>query len=81
MIPPKRVVDFVTAEPFRPFPIRVASGQSFDTRHPETVMVGRTTARVYMATEPDQPEKWHEVSLMLIESLEPIDLPNLPASH
>jgi hypothetical protein len=36
----KKLGDSVTAEPFRPFRIKMASGQSFDIRHPEMILSG-----------------------------------------
>ncbi len=42
----KKLGDYVTAEPFRPFRIKMASGQSFDIRHPEMILVGRSSVRV-----------------------------------
>jgi hypothetical protein len=71
----RKLGDYVDAEPFRPFRIRMASGQSFEIRHPEMILVGRTTARVYGPSEPDsgKPDNWHDVSLMLMETLEPVD--------
>ena len=69
-----KIVEFVSAEPFRPFRIQMASGQSFDIRHPEMILVGRTSVRVYFP--PDAPgdsgERWKEVSLMLMETIEPL---------
>ena len=73
MISSRRLIDYVTAEPFRPFRIKMASGQSFDIRHPEMILVGRASARVYTATEPAENEKWHDVSLVLMETVEPLD--------
>lgn len=67
--------DYVAAPRFRPFRIRMASGQTFDIRHPEMLLVGRTSARVYTATGDDEHEKWHDVSLMLMETIEPLDAP------
>ena len=71
----RKVGDYVDAEPFRPFRIRMASGQSFEIRHPEMILVGRTSARVYGPSEMDseKPDNWHDVSLMLMETLEPLD--------
>jgi hypothetical protein len=71
----RKIGDYVTAEPFRPFRIKMASGQSFDVRHPEMILVGRTSVRVYTSTEPgsDNGERWHDVSLMLMETLEPLE--------
>ncbi len=72
MMTSRKLVDYVTAEPFRPFRIKMASGQSFDIRHPEMILVGRTSVRVYTTTGDDNNEKWHDVSLMLMEMIEPL---------
>ena len=69
----RKLGDYVSAEPFRPFRIRMASGQAFDIRHPEMILVGRNSARVYTVTGTDQNEKWHDVSLLLMETIEPVD--------
>ncbi len=68
--------EYVSAEPFRPFRIKMASGQAFEIRHPEMIMVGRSSAKIYKSSdsEPDGPPFWQEISLMLTESLEPIEL-------
>ena len=70
-----KIGEYVSAEPFRPFRIKMASGQSFDIRHPEMIMVGRSSARIYKSgdSDPNGPPYWQEISLMLTESLEPID--------
>ena len=47
--------------------------QSFDIRHPEMILVGRSSVRVYTATGDDAHEKWHDVSLMLMETIEPME--------
>lgn len=75
MITSSKIVEYLTAEPFRPFRIRMASGQTFEIRHPETILVGRNTARVYTTAASNGHETWHEVSLLLMESLEPIGRP------
>jgi hypothetical protein len=68
------MVDFLTTEPFLPFRIHMASGGTFDVRHPEMVRVGRSSVTVHMHPNGDleQPPRWQEISLMLMESLEPI---------
>lgn len=71
----RKLGDFIAAEPFRPFRIRMASGQSFEIRHPEMISVSRTSARVYSATGENEDERWHEVSLLLMESVEFTDSP------
>ncbi|HWY86085.1 MAG TPA: hypothetical protein VNX28_05145 [Gemmataceae bacterium] len=70
-----KIAEYVSAEPFRPFRIKMASGQAWEIRHPEMILVGRSVARVYTNTESD-PEKspqWHDLSLMLMETLEPME--------
>ena len=73
MLAPRIVLDFVTAEPFRPFRMYMASGRTFDVGHPEMVRVGRSSVTVPMRPEGDATtaERWQEVSLMLLESIEP----------
>ncbi len=72
----RQVGEYVTAEPFRPFRIKMASGSSFEIRHPEMILVGRTSVRVYTSSDGDSGDAahWHDVSLMLMETLEPIEL-------
>jgi hypothetical protein len=59
----------------------MASGGTFDIRHPEMIMVGRTSVRIYHSDGlgSDAPPQWHDVSLMLMETVEPINTPS-PAS-
>jgi hypothetical protein len=71
----RKVVEYVAAEPFRPFRIKMASGQFFKIRHPEMILVGRTSVRVYTSseTESENGERWQDVSLMLMETIEPMN--------
>ena len=39
MLAPRIVLDFVKAEPFRPFRLRMASGRTFEIRHQKMVKV------------------------------------------
>ncbi len=73
MMTSRKLLDYVAAEPFRPFRIGMASGRHLDIRYPEMILVGRASVRVYTATGADENEKWHDVSLMLMESIEPVD--------
>ncbi|MEX2286151.1 MAG: hypothetical protein WD648_03615 [Planctomycetaceae bacterium] len=70
----QRIASYVSAEPFRPFRIRMASGQAFEIRHPEMVSVGRTTVHIYthMVEDSNSKQQEHEVSMLLIESVEPL---------
>ena len=71
----RQVGEYVTAEPFRPFRIKMASGTAYEVRHPEMILVGRTSVRVHTTAEgdPGNGSRWHDVSLMLMETLEPIE--------
>ncbi len=73
MMTNRQVLEYVSAEPFRPFRIKMASGPMFELRNPEMILVGRTSVRVYTTTGDDQHERWHDLSLMLMETLEPCE--------
>ena len=77
MTTPGSVLTYVRAEPFRPFRIHMASGKTFDVKHPEMVRVGRTNLLVFSFVS-DQPEvfdEWQSVSLMLMESISHLESP------
>lgn len=69
--------EYVQAEPFRPFRIKMASGQTFEIRHPEMILVGRSSVRVYTSSQSngDAAAQWHDVSMMLMETIEPMAPP------
>jgi hypothetical protein len=71
----RKLGEYVSAEPFRSFRIKMASGQTFEIRHPEMILVGRISARVFTSAEPgsQDTDQWHDVSLMLMETLEPLE--------
>jgi hypothetical protein len=75
MFTSRKVVQYMTAEPFRPFRIKMASGQAIEILDPEMILVGRSSVGVCTVTGDEQNEKWHDASLMLMESLEPIESP------
>lgn len=71
-----RMGSYVEAEPFRPFRIQMVGGRTFEIRHPEMVQVGRTTMTIftYLSDDPELvKEREVEVSLLLIESVEPLE--------
>jgi len=73
----QNIVNYIGAEPFEPFRINMASGQSYEIRHPEMVQVGRTTVTIhtYMSDDENEAEERKtEVALILIDSIEPLDL-------
>jgi hypothetical protein len=67
-----KIGEYVQAEPFRPFRIKMASGESYEIRHPEMILVGRSTVRVYQNGEVEAAPHWQDVSMLLMESIEPI---------
>jgi hypothetical protein len=75
MLSPRIVLDSVTAEPFRPFRVHMASGRRLDVGHPEMILVGRSSVTVRIRPEGDseQAERWQDVSLILLESIEPLE--------
>ena len=75
MMAAKRIMNYMTAEPFRPFRINMASGKSYDIRHPEMIQIGRTTATVFTWMSEDEEEakeREQELSIILMESVEPL---------
>ena len=77
MMTPKAVLDYVKAEPFRPFPIHMASGRGFDVRHPEMIKVLKSYALVFKFDDdnPELSEEYTSVSLMLAESISSLEVP------
>ena len=77
MITSSQLLTYVKAQPFRPFRLHTASGNSFDIRHPEMVKVGKSFLMVFSFApgEPELIEQWETVSLMLTESISHLDLP------
>ena len=77
MLTPRVIMEHVFAEPFRPLRIHTASGRIFEVRHPEFVKLGRSSLTVYSpaTADPDGPQRWEEVSLMLVESIASLDAP------
>jgi hypothetical protein len=77
MLTPQSVLGYVESEPFRPFRLHMASGRTFDVRHPEMIKVLKTNVLVFKADSetPEIPEDWESVSLMLAESVSHLETP------
>jgi len=69
------LLTWTRATPFVPFRIRLNSERTFDIRHPEMLRVGRSTVNLYtFVGEPSDPfERMEMLSLVLIESVEPLE--------
>jgi hypothetical protein len=77
MITSSHLLTYVKAEPFRPFRLHMASGKTFDVRHPEMIKVLKNYLLVFSFTagEAELFDKMESVSLMLIESVSHLDAP------
>lgn len=74
---PQEILNYLKAQPFRPFRIQMNSGRTFDIRHPEMVRLGRRDMLIFtfVSDLPDVYDRWEDVSLLLVESLAPIEAP------
>jgi hypothetical protein len=75
MLTAQTVQGYVKARPFRPFRINMASGQTFDIRHPEMAKVLKSYLVIFKAgaSDLDFPKEFETVSLMLTESISHLD--------
>jgi hypothetical protein len=81
MMTSKRMLGYLKAEPFRPFRIHMASGRTFDIRHPEMVKVGKSDLVIFtlVSDDPEIYDNWHTVSLLLIEDVSHLDAAVFPS--
>ena len=75
MITPQTLNGYVKAQPFHPFRLHLASGRTFDIRHPEMVKVLKSSVLVFkiIGEASEIPDEWECVSLMLTESISHIE--------
>jgi len=71
----REVLNYVQAQPFRPFRILMNSGRTFDVRHPEMLRVGRDYIILFsfVSDTPDLVDQWQTVSFSLVESIAHLD--------
>jgi hypothetical protein len=76
MMDPREVLSFTAAEPFRPFRLHLASGRTFDIRHPEMIKLHKRSVLVFKTNSDDAelPDEWESVSLMLTESISHLEI-------
>lgn len=77
MITAQAVLGYVKAQPFRPFRLHMASGKTFDIRHPEMIKVLKSYILIFKATSDtlEIPDEAESVSLMLTESVSLLEAP------
>jgi hypothetical protein len=75
MLTPQTIIEYIKAEPFRPFRVHMGSGRRFDIRHTELVKMLKSYLLVFSMTSDtrDLPDRWESVSLMLAESISHLD--------
>jgi len=75
MIASQELLNYVKAEPFRPFRVQMASGRTVEIRHPEMVRVGRNFLMLftYVSENPEILDRWETLSLMLMERVSFLD--------
>jgi len=71
MTTPQTVLGFIKAEPFRPFRFHMASGRTFDIRHPEMIKILKSNVLIFSSSNETSrfPDQFESVSLMLAESI------------
>jgi len=74
---PQEILNYLHAQPFRPFRILMNSGRMFEIRRPEMVRIGKRDLLIFsfVSDWPDVYDRWENVSLLLIESLAPLEAP------
>jgi hypothetical protein len=74
---PQTILGYVRAEPFRPFRIHMASGKTFEIRHPEMIKVLKSCALVFRSEveTAELPDQFESVSLMLAKSVSHLEVP------
>jgi len=74
---PDDIRNFLNKRPFQPFRITLTDGRSYEVRHPELAMVGRSVVAIGVPA-PDESEPVFDrlvtVSLIHIMQIEPVEL-------
>ena len=68
MATPEQLRRMITARPFRPFLVRMASGQAFMVRHPENAGCDTRGRSMFIF----QDDEMHELAMLLVEDMVPI---------
>ena len=74
----KDIYEFVHRQPFRPFRITLTDGRTYDVRHPEMAMVGRSTVTIGMPENGNEEliyDRLVTVDLLHIMQIEHVDTP------
>jgi hypothetical protein len=77
VITPGTMMEYVKARPFRPFRIHMASGGTFEVRHPEMLRIGRSDMVLFSPSieNADVYDHWNTLSMMLVALVSHLDSP------
>jgi len=79
---PEDLVFWLRAAPFVPFRIVMNSGTTFEVRHPEMLVIMRTSFVYFVPTdEPLVYDRGHMFGLVLIERIDPVAAPPAAGSN
>jgi hypothetical protein len=75
MITAQQLSTYFRSQPFRPFRVHMASGETFDIRHPEMARVGTNFLMLFtfVSESPELLDRWETISLMLMERVSLLD--------
>jgi hypothetical protein len=75
---PDDLLELRRERPFQPFRLHLTDGATYEVRHPELVMVGRSKALIGLPAHDLTPgvfERYHTVALLHITRIEPLETP------
>ncbi len=76
----EELVEAVRRRPFEPFRVLITTGETFDVRHPELIMVGRRSAILGIANDPEATTYNQTIKVDLLHIAGIRDLPFAPPS-
>jgi hypothetical protein len=72
---------FARGQPFRPFRVVITTGQTFDVRHPDLIMVGRRSVVLGITNDPAGAayDRTYQVDLLHVVGVEELPVPSAPS--
>ena len=78
---PEDIREFLQHKPFQPFRVTLTDGRTYEVRHPEMAMVGRSAVAIGLSA-PDDPSPIYDrlvtVSLLHIMQIQPSEMQGTP---
>jgi hypothetical protein len=75
--------DAARRQPFEPFRLVLTTGETFDVRHPDLIMVGRRSAMIGITNEPGGTvyDRTFKVDLLRVVGIEELPVSSPPSSN